>query len=97
MWRWFQVCLPKSLCESSSSNMLPSQDEKDDQIIKLNMEVEALKNRCGGYEKIIKDLESRCDTHERTLEMLRQQVVRFHDSQGTLSTMYHEKEYELAP
>ena len=43
--------MPKSLCESSSSNMLPSQDEKDDQIIKLNMEVEALNTGVVGMKK----------------------------------------------
>ena len=77
--------------------MLPSQVEKDDQIVKLNTEVEALKARCGEQEKMIKDLESRCDTHENALEMLRQQVVRLLDSQGTLSTRYGEKEYKLLP
>ena len=30
---------------------LPSQGEKEDQIINLNVEVEALKTRCGVYEK----------------------------------------------
>ena len=72
------------------------QGKKDDQINILNMEVEALKTRCGVYEKRIDDLKSRCDTYENTLEMLRQQVVCLHDSQGTLSTEYHEKEYILA-
>lgn len=76
--------------------MLSSQGEKEGQIIKLNMEIEALKTRCGEYEKRVQDLESRCDTHENALEMLRQQVVHLLDSQGTLSTMYREKEYELA-
>jgi uncharacterized coiled-coil protein SlyX len=59
--------------------------------------VQALKTKCDRYEKRIKELESRCDTHENAMEMLRQQLVRLHDSQGTLSTMYCEKEYELAP
>jgi hypothetical protein len=76
---------------------LPSQGEKEDQIINLNVEVEALKTRCGVYEKKINDLESRCNTHENALEMLRQQVVRLQDGQGTLSTVYHEREYTLAP
>ena len=76
---------------------LPSQGEKEDQIINLNVEVEALKTRCGVYEKKINDLESRCNTHENALEMLWQQVVCLQDGQGTLSTVYHEREYTLAP
>lgn len=59
------------------------------------MEVEALKTRCGRYEKDIKDLESRCDTHEHSLEMLQQHVVHLQDIQGALSTKYYGKEYKL--
>src|ERR1700677_2746474 len=97
MRRWIQVHLLRFISKSCLSHMLPSQDEKDDEIIKLNLEVEALKARCGGQEKRIKDLESRCDMYENALEMLQQQVAQLLDSQGTLSTRHSEKEYKLLP
>jgi hypothetical protein len=77
--------------------MLPSQGENNDKIVELNKEVEALKARCGGYERVIEDFKSRWDTHEKTLEMLQQQVVHLQDSQGTLSTRYNGENYELLP
>ena len=76
--------------------MLPAQGKDHDRIIEdLKTEVQALKSRCNRYEKANRDLNSQCDTHENTLEMLRQQIVRFLDSQGTLSTMYHGNTYDL--
>ena len=66
--------------------MLPAQGKDHDRIIEdLKTEVQAA-NR---------DLNSRYDTHENTLEMLRQQTVCFLDSQGTLSMMYHGNTYDL--
>jgi len=76
--------------------MLLAQGKDRDGIVEdLKMEVQTLKCRCDGYEKVIKDLTSRCDTHENALEMLRQQIVRYLDSQGTLSTTYHGNNYDL--
>jgi hypothetical protein len=75
--------------------MLPSKGENSEEIIRLNKEVNTLKARCGGYERIIKDFEARFDSHEDALEMLRQHVVRLLDSQGTLSTRYNGKNYDL--
>ena len=76
--------------------MLLAQGKDDDEIVEgLKMEVEALKIRCNGYERAIKDLNSRCDTHENALEMLCQQLVGYLDSQSALSTMYNGKNYEL--
>ncbi|KAN0128681.1 hypothetical protein V8E53_013500 [Lactarius tabidus] len=49
--------------------------ENGDKIVKLNKEFVDLKDRCAGYERVIKDLEARCDTHENALEMLQQQIV----------------------
>jgi hypothetical protein len=77
--------------------MPPFQDENDDKIGKLNKEVKAMKDRCARYERIIKDLEARCDTHENALEMLWQQVVVLHASQGTLSASYNGENYGLLP
>ncbi|KAF8259736.1 hypothetical protein EI94DRAFT_1706873 [Lactarius quietus] len=61
----------------------------------LKMEVQALTARCDEYERIIKDIQSACDTHENILEMLRQQIVNIHDSGGTLNSMYGGKNYDL--
>ena len=78
--------------------MLLAQGKDDDGIVEgLKVEVQVLKSRCDGYEKVIKDLTSRCDTHENALEMLRQQIVHCLHSQGTLSTMYHGKNYDIMP
>jgi len=46
---------------------------------------------------MIEDLKSRCETHERVLETLRQEIVQLHDSRKTLNTMYDGKSYDLMP
>lgn len=63
----------------------------------LKKEVLTLRGRCDHQEEVIKDLQSRCETHENVLEMLRKEIVSLHDSQKTLSTMYCGENYELAP
>jgi hypothetical protein len=77
--------------------MPPSQGENGDKIVKLNKEFMDLKDRCAGYERVIKDLEARCDTHENALEMLPQEIVCLHVSQGTLSASYNGEKYDLLP
>ena len=78
--------------------MLLAQGKDDDGIIEgLKLEVHTLKNRCNRYERMIKDLQSRCYTHQNALEMLLQKIVHCLDSQGTLSTMYHRKNYDMMP
>ncbi|KAF8267159.1 hypothetical protein EI94DRAFT_1701191 [Lactarius quietus] len=70
--------------------------EDNDKTFKdLKLEVEALTVRCNEYERIIKDLQSAHDTHKNILEMLWQQIVNLHDSQGTLSSAYSGKNYDL--
>ena len=60
-----------------------AQGEDNEEIVEgLKMEVQALKTRCNGYEKIIEDLTSKLETHENAIEMLRQQIVHYLDSQG---------------
>jgi predicted nucleic acid-binding Zn-ribbon protein len=79
---------------------MPAQgkDEDDDGIVKdLKKEVQTLKGRYNEPERIIKDLQSRCETHENVLEMLRQEIVGLHDSQKTLDTMYLGNSYDLEP
>ena len=51
--------------------MLPAHCKAHDQIVEdLKNEVQTLKMICNDHGRIIKDLESRCDMHEDTLEML---------------------------
>jgi chromosome segregation ATPase len=76
--------------------MLPKQGADNDEAIKdIKMELEAQKMRCDGHERMIKDLQSICDTHENTLEMLRQQIVELHRSNGTLNATYYGETYDI--
>ena len=61
------------------------------------MEAQTLKVRCDKLERKFKDLESRCDTHERVIELLRQEIVGLKDSQNILSVAYHGERYDLIP
>ena len=60
----------------------------------LKNEVCALKSRSDMLKKIIKNLQSKCDTHERTLETFRQHIVDLHRYQGTLDLSYQGEEFE---
>jgi hypothetical protein len=76
--------------------MLPAQGNDSDRIVEdLKKEVQTLKDLCKEHEGMIKDLQSRCDTHENVLEMLRQEIVGLNESRGTLSTTYGGKNYNL--
>jgi predicted nucleic acid-binding Zn-ribbon protein len=78
--------------------MLPSEGNDDNGIVRgLKMEVQALKSRCDEQERTIKDLQSRYETHENVLEMLRREIVGLHDSQKTINTVYHGRNYDLVP
>ena len=63
----------------------------------LKKEIQALKSRCNMLEITVKNLESKHDTHQRTLETLRQQIVILHSRQGTLDLSYQGEEFELMP
>ena len=82
---------------SSLSGILLPKGEGEGEIVKLKMGLESIKARCTGYEGMIRDLESRCDTHKRALEMTWQHIVHLYDSQGTLNTIHHGENYELMP
>jgi predicted nucleic acid-binding Zn-ribbon protein len=60
----------------------------------LKNEVQALKGRCNMLEKSLKDLQSICDTHQRTLETFRQHIVNLHRHQGTLDLSYKGEDFE---
>ncbi|KAF8267619.1 hypothetical protein EI94DRAFT_1700862 [Lactarius quietus] len=84
--------------EGIDDRIFGSQGEDDNKTIKeLKTEVKALKSRCNGYEREIRDLQGTCDMHEKVLEMLRQQIMRLMDAQGILNTTYGGKSYVLIP
>ena len=60
----------------------------------LKNDVPALIYRCNMLEKAIKDLQSICKTHERSLETFRQYTVNRHGHQGTLDLSYQGEEFE---
>ena len=76
--------------------MLCAKGINDDmtQVKGLKNEVQALKGRCNMLEKTVKDLQSMCDTHQRTLETFRQHIVNLHRHQGTLDLSYQGEEFE---
>lgn len=89
----FYVCTPR-FTSSVCSILIPlAQDESDNGNLKI--EVQTLKNRCDRYEKMIKDLQSKCETNEMFLEMLRKDVVGILSAQKRLDTTYKGKSYEL--
>ncbi|KAF8266098.1 hypothetical protein EI94DRAFT_1701983 [Lactarius quietus] len=84
--------------EESQNETGEAQGKDDNKTIKeLKMEVEALKSRCNGYEREIRDLQGTCDMHENVLEMLWQQIMHLMDAQGILNTTYGGKSYVLIP
>jgi len=56
--------------------------------------VQVLKTRYDMLEKTTKDLQSICDTYQRTLETLWQQIVTLHRQQGTLNLSYLGEQFE---
>jgi hypothetical protein len=66
-------------------------------IDELKKEVQVLKGRCDAQDRIIIDLQSKCETHENVLEVLQQEIVCLHQAGKTLSTMYGGENYDLMP
>jgi hypothetical protein len=60
----------------------------------LEIEIQALKRRCNILEKTAKDLQSICDTHQRTPETFRQQIVNLNSFRGTLDLGYQGEDFE---
>lgn len=63
----------------------------------LKNEVHVLRVKCDMLEKAVRDLQSICATHERTLETFRLHIVDFHMRQRTLDSNYEGEEFELMP
>ena len=64
------------------------------QVKGLKNEVQALKGRCNMLKKTVKDLQSMCDMHQRTLETFWQHIVNLHRHQGMLDLSYQGEEFE---
>jgi hypothetical protein len=61
----------------------------------LKDEVQALKSRCDKLKKSVKDLQSICDTHRRSLDTYWMHVVHLEKHQGILDLSYQGEEHEL--
>jgi len=75
------------LSKGTSSDIAQAEDLKN--------ELEAVKNRCNMLEKSVKDLQSRCDTHERILETFWKHIVGLESKKGDLDLTYQGEEFEL--
>ena len=66
--------------------MLLTKGANDDTLLVegLKSEVQALKSCCNMLEKLVKDLQSRCDTHEGYLETFQLEIINFRRNEGTL-------------
>ena len=68
----------------------------------ITLRYEALKATCDKLkdtvielQKSVKILQSTCETHERTLEMLRKQIAGFQLDQNSLDLRYQGEQFEL--
>ena len=77
--------------------MLLTKGANDDTVLveSLKSEVQALESQCNMLEKLVKDLQSRCDTQEGYLETFRLEIVNFHRNEGTLDLSCQGEELEL--
>ena len=91
----------RNVTQGSSAALFHTQEDTKgtyDDIVTLVEALEnkvcALKSRSDMLEKIIKNLQSKCDMHERTLETFRQHIVDLHRYQETLDLSYQREEFE---
>jgi uncharacterized protein YlxW (UPF0749 family) len=77
--------------------LLPAKGPDDGTILvnDLKNEIQALKSRCNKLETTVKNMESKYNTHQRTLETLRQHIVSLHSHLGTLDLSYQGEELEV--
>ena len=76
--------------------MLLTKGANDDTLLVkgLRSEVQALKSLCNMLKKLVKDLQSRCNTHEGYLETFRLEIMNFHRNKGTLNLSCKGEELE---
>ena len=72
-------------------------DDDIDIVKGLKDEVQVLKSRCDALEKNVKTLLSICDTHRRSLDSFRLDIVKYGIKQGTLDLSYEGEQHELEP
>ena len=60
----------------------------------LKEAVKALKSRCDMLEKTASDLQSVCETHQKSLETFRQHIINLHANRGTLDLSYQGEVFE---
>jgi predicted nucleic acid-binding Zn-ribbon protein len=60
-------------------------------------EVQGMKNRCGMLERTVEQLQIARETHERTIESLRQHIVRLSHRLESLDLSYQGEVFEVAP
>ena len=63
----------------------------------LENEMQALKIRCNMLERTVKELQSICDTHQRTLESHRQYIIKLQEHHGTLEYSYEGVDFGAMP
>jgi hypothetical protein len=56
--------------------------------------VKALKSKCDMLEKTVSDLQSVCETHQKSLETFRQHIINLHANRGTLDLSYQGEVFE---
>jgi hypothetical protein len=56
--------------------------------------VKALKFKCDMLEKTVSNLQSVCETHQKSLETFRQHIINLHANQGTLDSSYQGEMFE---
>ena len=76
--------------------MLLTKGANDDTLLVegLKSEVQALKSCCNMLEKLVKDLQSRYDTHEGYLETFQLEIINFRRNEGTLDLSCKGEELE---
>ena len=56
--------------------------------------VKALKSKCDMLEKTVSDLQSVCETHQKSLETFWQHIINLHANWGTLDLSYQGEVFE---
>jgi hypothetical protein len=77
--------------------LLPAKGPGDSTILvkDLKNEIQALKTKCNMLETTVKNMESVQNTHQRTLETLRQHIVSLQSHMGTLDLSYQGEELDV--
>ena len=87
------MCCARSLC---LFRILPAQGTDNNAIIEVLREsIKTLERRCNELERSIEDIQSRYNTHERLLDVYREEILVIKFGQGTLETDYQGEKFDL--